>query len=207
MLHDWQRASNLIEETDWQSLITCEVDTSWNDWQNRFLEIMSECIPHRRLPSHHNLPQLSKSLVQLMRRRNMFFSRSKRSKKKSDFEKYKKLHNRVVAQLRSANPLFSAKSICVILQRNSGKSVKYLNKNQSSIPVFTQGNTLAYADGEKADMLGNYFSSGFNQVVLVDHSMYGVASCNIPEDNLCSVDEIYLGCLSCISVTNKCYTK
>ena len=40
------------------------------------------------------------------------------------------------------NPLFSAKSICVILQRNSGKSVKYLNKNHSSIPVFSQGNTL-----------------------------------------------------------------
>ena len=67
---DWQRANNLIEETDWQLLITGEVDTSWNNWQNQFLEIMRECVPHRRLPPCHNLPWLSKSLVQLMRRRN-----------------------------------------------------------------------------------------------------------------------------------------
>ena len=70
---DWQRANNLIEETDWQSLITGEVDTSWNNWQNRFLEIARQCVPHRRLPPCHNLPWLSKSLVQLMRRRSMLF--------------------------------------------------------------------------------------------------------------------------------------
>ena len=132
MLHDWQRASNLTEETDWQSLITCEVDTSWNDWQNRFLEIMSECIPHRGLPSHHNLPQLSKSLVQLMRRRNMFFIRSKRSKKKSDFEKYKKLHNRVVAQLRSAK----SSLFCQIYLRDTAKKFWEVCKISKQEPQF-----------------------------------------------------------------------
>ena len=45
-------------------------------------------------------------------------------------------------------------------------------------------------------MLGNYFSSCFNQAVppltLEDHSMYGAVPCNnIPEVYLCSVDEIY----------------
>ena len=105
---DWQRANNLIQETDWQPLITGEVDTSWNNWKNRFLEIMRECVPHRRLSPRHNLPWLSKSLVQLMRRRNMLFSRSKmsKSKKRSDFERYKKLRNRVTTQLRNAKNLF-----------------------------------------------------------------------------------------------------
>ena len=100
-----KRANNLIEETDWQSLITGEVDTSWNNWQNRFHEIMRECVPHRRLPSRHNLPWLSKSLAQLMRR-NMLFSRSKRSKRKSDFERYKKLRNRVTTTKRCQNNFF-----------------------------------------------------------------------------------------------------
>ena len=45
-------------------------------------------------------------------------------------------------------------------------------------------------------MLGNYFSSCFNQAVPPltpeDHSMYGAVPCNnIPEVYLCSVDEIY----------------
>ena len=190
---DWQMANNLIEETDWQSLITGEVDTSWNNWQNRLLEIMRECVPHRRLPPRHNLPSLSKSLVQLMRRRNMLFSRSKRSKKKSDFERYKKLRNRVTTQLRGAKTSFF--QINPRDTKKLWKSVKYLNKNQSSIPVLSQGNTLACTDSEKADMLGNYFSSCFNQAVppltLKDHSMYGVVPCNNLTHQKCSVDEIY----------------
>ena len=76
------------------------------------------------------------------------------------------------------------------------KSVKYLNKSQSSIPVLSRGNSLACTDSEKADMLGNDFSSCFNQAVppLIpeDHSMYGAVPCNsIPEVYLCSVNEIY----------------
>ena len=106
---------------------------------------MRECVPHRRLPPRHNLPWLSKSLVQLMKRRNMLFSRSKRSKKKSDFEKYKKLRNRVTTQLRDAKTSFF-RQINPRDTKKFWKSVKYLNKNQSSIPVLSQGNTLACTD-------------------------------------------------------------
>ena len=65
----------------------------------RFMEIMNECIPQRLLPNQRNLPWLSKSLVQLMRRRNLLFSHAKRSGKGSDVEKYKRIRNRVVTQL------------------------------------------------------------------------------------------------------------
>ena len=120
-------------------------------------EIMRECVPHRRLPPRHNPPWLSKSLMQLMRRRNMLFSRSKRSKKKSDFERYKKLRNRVTTQLKGAKTTFF-RQINPRDTKKFWKSVKYLNKNQSSIPVLSQGNTLACTDSEKADMSEIYHS-------------------------------------------------
>ena len=92
----------------------------------------------------------------------MLFSCSKRSKKKSDFERYKKLRNRVTTQLRGAKTSFFSQ-INPHDTKKFWKSVKYLNKNQSSIPVLSQGNTLACTDSEKADMLGNDFSSCFNE--------------------------------------------
>ena len=75
--------------------------------------------------------------------------------------------------------------------------ILYLNKNQSFIPVLSQGNTLAYRDSEKADMLVpavstrryHPYPSGSFSVY-----MHGADSCNIPEDYLCSVDEIYHSC-------------
>ena len=136
------------------------------------------------------IPWLSKSLAQLMRR-NMLFSRSKRSKRKSDFERYKKLRNRVTTTKRCQNRFF--RQINPRDTEKFWKSVKYLNKNQSPVPIFSQGNTLACTDSEKADMLGNYFSSCFNLAIspltIEDH---GAVPCNnIPEVYLCSVVWIY----------------
>ena len=93
---DWRKARRLIQDTDWNSLITDDINVSWHNWQKHYLEIMKRCIPKRSLPGHCNLPWQSKSLIQMMRRKNMLFSRAKRSKKVSDFEKYKRMWNRVV---------------------------------------------------------------------------------------------------------------
>ena len=75
---DWYKACELIEGANWDSLLADHVNTSWENWMKRFMEIMNECIPQRLLPNRHILPWLSKSLVQLMRRRNLLFSSAKR---------------------------------------------------------------------------------------------------------------------------------
>ena len=99
---NWEKANDLLAVTDWQLLITGDIDESWDNWQKRFLEVMQECIPQKTLPPRHNLPWLSKSLVQLMRKRNQLFSQAKRSKREVDLAKYRKMRNRVFSQLRSA---------------------------------------------------------------------------------------------------------
>jgi len=100
---NWEKANDLLAATDWQLLITGDIDESWDNWQKRFLEVMQECIPQKTLPPRHNLPWLSKSLVQLMRKRNQLFSQAKRSKREVDLAKYRKMRNRLVfSQLQSA---------------------------------------------------------------------------------------------------------
>ena len=46
------RANNLIEQTDWDGLLTDDVDESTELWTNKLLEIMKLCIPHKYLPSN-----------------------------------------------------------------------------------------------------------------------------------------------------------
>ena len=94
------------------------------------MEIMKQCIPQKVLPHLRNLPWLCKSFVQLMRKRNLLFSRAKRTSRKSDLEKYRQTRNRVVAQLREAKSRF-LKTINPLSAKKFWKAVKHLNKTHS----------------------------------------------------------------------------
>jgi len=158
---NWEKANDLLAATDWQLLITGDIDESWKNWQKRFLEVMQECIPQKTLPPRHNLPWLSNSLVQLMRKRNQLFSQAKRSKREVDLAKYRKMRNRVFSQLRSAKANYF-KRINPHDAKQFWKAVKYLNKAKSSIPVLTRDDVTARSDKEKADMISEYFTTCFN---------------------------------------------
>ena len=61
---------------------------------------METCIPQAVLKARKNLPWLTKSVIQAMRKRNLLFNAAKRSNSPSDWEKYKCIRNKVVAMLR-----------------------------------------------------------------------------------------------------------
>ena len=161
---DWNKALKfeLIEGTNWDSLLVDDVNTSWENWMKHFMEIMNECIPQRLLPNRRNLLWLSKSLVQLMRRRNMLFGQAKRSGKRSDVEKYKCIRNRVVTQLRNAKSSYFKNLNPKSNSKKFWSAVKYLNKKHNSIPVLNHGSMTANTNEEKAEILNSFFSTCFN---------------------------------------------
>ena len=72
---DFTKACDLIRITDWDSLLhENDIDTSTRNWQKRFLEIMSECIPQRQLPMRHNLPWLNQNIVRCIHKHKAFDS-------------------------------------------------------------------------------------------------------------------------------------
>ena len=100
---DFGKASAMINDTDWDALISEDIDQYCSDWQNTFMSIMDECIPKKVLPpKRRNLPWLNKSLVQSMRRRNCLFKRAKRSGSSLHNSQYKHARNKVISQLRQA---------------------------------------------------------------------------------------------------------
>ena len=96
---DFEMASRLIEGTDWNNLLTGnDIDVVAQNWTDKFLSIMEQCIPHRYLRKRHNLPWLTKNIVQLIRKRNILFRRAKRSGKLVHFHHYR---NKIVGLLRN----------------------------------------------------------------------------------------------------------
>ncbi len=47
---DFTQAQQRIRDTNWKELINDDINSSWLNWQSKFLEIMEECIPRRVLP-------------------------------------------------------------------------------------------------------------------------------------------------------------
>ena len=96
---DWDRAIKLLDSCDWGVLLGQDANESWTNWCEKFLSIMEECIPRRTLPQRRNLPWLSKTIVQSMRKRNYLYRKAKKS---GNFCKYKKARNKTTAMLRAS---------------------------------------------------------------------------------------------------------
>lgn len=157
---DWEKAMSLIDDFDWSSLLSNDVNESWTKWCDQFLTIMRECIPTKILPKRKNLPWLSKGLVNSIKRRNLLYKRGKVS---GNLSRYKLKRNKVTCDLRKAKKSYFQK-INPKKPKEFWKAVKYLSKQQSSIPtLMDEDGNEAFTGAQKADMLNKFFSKCFNR--------------------------------------------
>ena len=45
-LADFNHANELIDEYDWNSILCNDIEESWKNWKQHFLDIMNQTIPH-----------------------------------------------------------------------------------------------------------------------------------------------------------------
>ena len=120
---------------------------------------MEECIPRRTLPQRRNLPWLSKTIVQSMRKRNYLYRKTKKS---GNFCKYKKARNKTTAMLRASKKRYFEK-LNPKKPKEFWRAMKYLKKKGATIPSLTDSTSQTATSGaQKADMLNNFFSQCFN---------------------------------------------
>ena len=187
---DWERAMMLIDSFDWTSLLSNDVNESWTKWCEQFLNIMRECIPRKTLPKRKNLPWLSKGLVNSIKRRNLLYKQGKLS---GNLSKYKLMRNKVTWELRGVKKSYFQK-INPKKPKEFWRTIKYLSKQQSSIPTLAdEDGNEALTGSQKADMLNKFFSNCFNclSAPLKDWSE---SDFNLPDDPpdelLCNEDTV-----------------
>ena len=165
------------------------------------MDIMERCIPKAEIPDRKNLPWLTTEIVKVMRKRSYYYRRYRCLNRPNDLVKYKSLRNQVVALLQDSKVKFFTN-----LNPKSAKSfwsaVKYLNKQQSSIPTLVTDKCSVSTDTEKADLMKCYFSECFNcsQPPLNSDCYQVLVPESCPHDLLCTEDDVY-ELLSCIDNT------
>ena len=189
---DFERACELIDDTDWVSLLPQDdIDTAAVNWHTRFLEIMHLCIPQQTLRKKKNLPWITKSILNLMKKRNAAFKVAKRSHDPRAAAKYRHLRNKVIKVMREARKDYLQK-LNPLNTRQFWKTIKYLKKEQSTLPTLQHEHAFAESNQEKANMLNQYFSMCFNKAVpplsSSGSSHFPLTECS--DDLLCSEDEI-----------------
>ena len=191
---DFDMACELLDELDLESIIDdSSIENSWSRWKEAFLAVMERCIPKAQVPKRKNLPWLTKDIVRLIRRRNYYYRRYQRSKCSKDKLKYQSLRNKVVNMLRDSKSKFFNN-----LNPKSSKSfwsaVKYLNKQESSIPTLITNECSTETDEDKADLLNTYFAECFNrsQPSLSSECYCPPDSMGCPSDLLCTEEVLEL---------------
>lgn len=190
-LADWDRACELIEATDWKSILDySDINKSWNNWKSALLNIMEECIPRATLPPRRNRPWLTKKLIQAMRRRNCLY---KRAKATGNYSKYRSYRNKVVGYLRQAKKAFFQK-LNPKNPKQFWKVCKSLNSIKSTIPTLVHNDVTAHSNVQKAEMLNTFFATCFNKSQPpVESTDFRISTPPdvLPSELLCSEDEIF----------------
>jgi len=121
---DWDNAQEMIEEFDWNDIMSDDIIDSWTRWHSLFMSIMQECVPRKVLPSRRNLPWLNKNIKSssAMRKRNTLF------KKTGYSAKYRSARNRVIGLIRRAKTNYFEIWIPGT-QRSFGKQLSFLISN------------------------------------------------------------------------------
>ena len=149
---DWERACDLINSTDWKSLLNqSDMNKSWCNWRDKFMQIMHETIPSGTIPPRRNRPWLTKKLIQAIRKRNALH---KRAKATNNYTKYRHYRNKVVGLLKNAKMAYFRK-LNPRKSKEFWKACNLLNRRTTtSIPTLKLSNstTMAHTDLEKAEL-------------------------------------------------------
>ena len=148
------------------------IDARWEYWKSLFKQIVDSHIPLRKARiKGKTLPWIGSDVRILMRARNYYCAKAKKTKKEEDWKQYRKLKNRVTWELkRSKLQYFEALS-----EQSSGNHGKELNKilgrgGRQSIEAVRTANGRITDPKAIVEELSSYFSlwSGVRGVDEVD---------------------------------------
>lgn len=155
-LANFSLANDLL--LDLNPIVPGDVNASWLNFNNAFLAIMEQCIPHSKISPRKNRLWLSQSLIKLIRKKNLLFTRAKHCPRL--LPRYRRIRNQVTKDLSAAKHDFFRR--LTPTNKHFWKLVKQFNGNKCSIPTLDANNTVIDTDASKAEVLSEQFCQSFN---------------------------------------------
>ena len=168
---NYPRYRQMTSEVDWDTIIHVgnSIEINTDNLTNKILELSNKNIPNKIITVRQNdLPWINNEIRKLMRKRNRYRRKAKKSNNRIDWTKFKQLRNKVVALLRSAKSKYFNKLHDKINDEKFGskdwwklvKQVSAFNNVDSEIKVLVDSNDQAINDNtDKANLLNAFFAS------------------------------------------------
>ena len=156
------------ENADLEELFETHVNTAWNDWSLLVTKAVEHHIPKRIITIRpQNKPWMNSSLHKLSREKNRLFRAAKIPQSPVTWEQYKSARNRFNSQLRQTqnqyfaqldNDLRHLRPSSAAWWVKAKRIAKISSPPQLILPLQSSSGTIADSDGEKADVLAQFFA-------------------------------------------------
>ena len=127
---DYDAISDSLDSTDWDLLLSGNVDACWENWKKHFMNIMHRFFPHSMIIPDESLPWINSTVVKAIRKRKSLYRLYRCTESQLNLVKYKQQRNTVVALLRSRKEEY-LKTLNPSNVKEFWKSIKKLNSNNS----------------------------------------------------------------------------
>ena len=182
--------AQLFESTDWDALLSLDLDHSWSSFKSHFLSIMNTCIPTKLLPLHPLPPWISRSISSKIRKHHRLYQRAKSSSSPTVMASYRSLRNSIRSQLKKDKSTFFS-SLSSAPPSKFWLFVKSLRKNPSNIPPLSSNGSVINSDADKATCLNHFFTSCQNATMPPLSPIPPLdATSGCPDEFLCTEEEI-----------------
>ena len=162
---DYQTFSQNVIETNWESLKNNDIDIYASNITDKILELAKKNIPNKTVKIRQSDPTwLTSEIKKMIRKRKRLYNKFKRSKSHSDFEKYKQIRNKTIAEIRKSKQLETDKLAAKLRNNDIGprdwwKTLKHFIKPEksTSLPPLYNDDTVFTEEIDKATLLNDFF--------------------------------------------------
>ena len=184
----------ILAQTNWDNILsTGDIDKITTDISSRILGAAETTIPNRLVTIRKQDPAwLTNDIRKLIRKKNRVHDKAKRLNKQTDWNKFRKIRNKVTSVVREARNTYQINLVSKLTSVDPSVSAWWKTCNQisgmkpshSGIPPLLKNDNLIFDDLEKADELNNYFA----MQTLLDESHAVLPDLNMPENQLCDIE-------------------
>ena len=183
---DYESFSQDILETNWDALKHNDIDIYARNVTDQISTLAKKHIPNKSIKIRQSDPSwLTSEIKQMIRKRKRLYSKFKKSKKPSDFENYKHIRNKTIAEIRKSKKSEVDKLAAKLSNNDIGpkdwwKTLKHFIKPEqsTSIPPLLNDDTILTDETEKASLLN------VGQTILDESRASLPSDLPIPDNNL-----------------------
>ena len=167
---NYELLRNKATSFNWDSLKDNDINTYANKINTTVTSIAKECIPNRCIkvkPSEP--PWINSTIKRNIRKRKRAYRKVKRTNLVSDWNKFKKIRNRVVQNIRDSKKIFHDKIAAKLTSQTlSSKDwwstlKTFITPNyKTAIPPLEFNNDIHMDENDKANVLNSFFQSHTN---------------------------------------------